>query len=149
MGKLILTVLSIFVFMAPFQVSAADFDGSKTILCSLFDAMECTEETLCQKVTVEDINAPQFLKVDFKKGMIIPLQGGSGKKATAIENKERIDGKLFLQGAEDGFEAHEDGLAWSMAIKESTGRLVLTASGGDVGFFILGACTPLDKIKGE
>ncbi|TNF53082.1 MAG: hypothetical protein JSV71_04400 [Nitrospiraceae bacterium] len=147
MGKLTLTILSIFIFMTPLQVSAADFDGSKTLLCSLFDAMECTEETLCQKVTTEDINAPQFVKIDFNKGMIIPVQGGSGKKGTAIENKERIDGKLFLQGAEDGFERYEDGLGWSIAIKESTGRLVLTASGGDVGFFILGACTPLDNIK--
>ena len=54
---------------------------------------------------------------------------------------ETLDNKLFLQGADDGIEGVRDGLAWSIAISEDTGRLVLSASGDNVAFVIFGACT--------
>ena len=54
------------------------------------------------------------------------------------------DGKLILQGAEDGVEGVRDGLGWTLAISEEIGRMVLTASGDNVGFVIFGACTPLN-----
>ena len=55
----------------------------------------------------------------------------------------RIDGKLILQGVEDGEEGVRDGLGWTMAISEDSGDMVLTGSGDQVGFVIFGACTPL------
>jgi len=63
-------------------------------------------------------------------------------RSTHIERVERVDGKLILQGAEDGLEGVRDGLGWSMATSEDTGRFVLTGSGDQVGFVIFGACTP-------
>jgi len=56
---------------------------------------------------------------------------------------ELIDGKLILQGAEDGVEGVRDGVGWTMAIAQETGKAVLTASGDQVGFVVFGACTPL------
>ena len=35
-----------------------------------------------------------------------------------------------------------DGHGWSIAISESTGKMVLTGSGDQVGLVIFGACTP-------
>jgi hypothetical protein len=32
-------------------------------------------------------------------------------------------------------------VGWSLAIAEDTGKMVLTASGDDVGFVVFGACT--------
>jgi hypothetical protein len=55
---------------------------------------------------------------------------------------ESIDGKLFLQGADDGIEGVRDGLAWSISISQDTGRLVMSASGENVAFVVFGACTP-------
>ncbi|MGB3648343.1 MAG: hypothetical protein WBD61_09870 [Desulfobulbales bacterium] len=49
---------------------------------------------------------------------------------------------MFLQGADDGIEGVRDGLAWSISISQDTGRLVLSASGGNEAFVIFGACTP-------
>ena len=54
-----------------------------------------------------------------------------------------MDGKLILQGAEDGYAEMRDGLGWTMAISEESGLVVLTTSGDEVGFVVFGACTPL------
>ncbi len=53
-----------------------------------------------------------------------------------------MDGKLILQGAEDGYEKMRDGLGWTMAISEATGQVVLTAAGEGVAFVIFGASIP-------
>ena len=71
----------------------------------------------------------------------IPKKGES-QTPSAIENFERIDGKLILQGAEDGLKDVKDGAGWSISISEETGKMVLTESGDDMGFVIFGACTP-------
>jgi hypothetical protein len=46
---------------------------------------------------------------------------------------ERMDGKLILQGVQNG-------KAWSMVITEATGKMTLTASDDQAGFVIFGAC---------
>ncbi|MFO7713804.1 hypothetical protein [Desulfosarcina sp.] len=55
---------------------------------------------------------------------------------------QRIDHKLILQGAEEGYENIPDGFGWTIAIMEDTGRMVLTASGDLVGNVAFGVCTP-------
>ena len=54
-----------------------------------------------------------------------------------------VDSKLILQGAEDGVEGVRDGIGWTLAIAQDTGKMVLTASGDAVAFTIFGACTTL------
>jgi hypothetical protein len=48
----------------------------------------------------------------------------------------------ILQGAEDGYEKMRDGLGWTMAISESTGQVVPTASGDQLAFVVFGASIP-------
>jgi sugar lactone lactonase YvrE len=83
------------------------------------------------------------LKIDFAKKTIRPARGGEDIPDTLIERSERVDGKLILQGAEDGYAEMRDGLGWTMAISEESGLVVLTTSGDEVGFVVFGACTPL------
>ena len=59
------------------------------------------------------------------------------------KRQEFIDGKLILQGAEDGYEKMRDGLGWTIAISEETGQVVLTASGEQVAFVVFGAALAL------
>ena len=59
-----------------------------------------------------------------------------------VDLLEIVDGKLILQGAEDGYDKMRDGLGWTMAISETTGQVVLTGSGEQVAFVIFGACIP-------
>jgi hypothetical protein len=86
---------------------------------------------------------PQFLKIDFTQNTIRAADADDKTPATNIERQEVVDGKLILQGAEDGYEKIRDGLGWTMAISEETGQVVLTASGDQVAFVVFGAALPL------
>ena len=84
-----------------------------------------------------------FLKIDFTNKTISPAAAGDNMPSSAIERQEVVDGKLILQGAEDGYEEIHDGLGWTIAISQEAGQVVLTASGEQVAFVAFGACLPL------
>ena len=69
-----------------------------------------------------------------------PAKPIEGRTPTAIEWIEWADGKLILQGAEDGVENVRDGLGWTVAISEETGKFVFTAPGEEGAFVVFGAC---------
>jgi hypothetical protein len=54
---------------------------------------------------------------------------------------KRVDGKLILQGAEEGRPDVRDGFGWTIAIMEDSGHMVLSASGDMVAISAFGACT--------
>ena len=145
MMKRIIRIVSIFFLFTVIAVSAleaGDFDGSKTLLVSVIRVMECTLEEGCQEVTPASVHLPQFLKINFANKIIKPAAANDETPATAIERQEVVDGKLILQGAEDGYEKMRDGLGWTMAISSATGQVVLTASGDQVAFVVFGASIP-------
>ena len=123
-------------------VMAGDFDGSKPLLVSVARILECTPVEGCRDVSAERVGLPQFLKIDFARKSIRPARNGEDIPDTVIERSERIDGKLMLQGAEDGYTNLKDGLGWTLTISEETGQVVLTASGDQVAFVVFGACIP-------
>jgi len=127
----------------PLTSVAAVFDGSRPLLFSVISAMECTPDNGCRSVAIESVDLPRFLKIDINKKTIGPVSESDTRPDSAIERMERVDGKLILQGAEDGYESVRDGLGWTIAIAEDTGRLVMTASGDQVAFVVFGACLPL------
>jgi hypothetical protein len=145
MKKLIwnLGIFILFSLIAVLAVEAGDFDGSKPLLISVIRVMECTPEDGCREATPASIELPQFLKIDFNKKLIMPAAAGDETPATTIERQEVVDGKLILQGAEDGYENMRDGLGWTIAISEASGRVVLTASGDQVAFVVFGAALAL------
>ena len=120
---------------------AGNFDGSKELLCAVMDIMECIPGGKCQEVTAEEVGIPNFLRIDINEKKLSATFGNGSKKNSAIKNIEKIDGKVILQGAEDGIEGIRDGLGWSLAIDEENGKMVLTASGDAVAFVMFGACT--------
>ena len=144
MKKIGTIALALCVSVLAVRVGAADFDGSEPLLCASVDVMECDAGGECFRATADSIGAPQFYRVNFKEKKIIGISQSKKGPPSQIERMESVDGKLILQGAEDGWEGIKDGVGWSLAISEETGRMVLTASGDDVGFVIFGACTPLN-----
>ena len=130
------------VFCLPSQVLAGDFDGSMPLLCASTEVIECIPVEGCDRVTPEAANLPRFLKINFEDKTISAPSGSQKGRSTAIERMEHIDGKLIIQGAEDGVEGVRDGMGWTMAINEESGDMVLTASGDKAGFVVFGACTP-------
>ena len=127
----------------PFVAAAGDFDGAKPFLCASTSVIECEPVAGCMQVAPESISAPQFLHIDAKAKRVKTTRGAGDKRSTQIKRVEHVDGKLIMQGAEDGVEGVRDGLGWTVAVAEDTGKMVLTASGDQVGFVIFGACTPL------
>ncbi len=121
--------------------AAGDFDGSKELLCAVMDITECVPGGKCFQVTAEEVGIPNFLRTDFNQKKLSATFADGSKKISPIVNLEKIDGKLILQGAEDGIEGVRDGLGWSLAIDEDNGKMVLTASGEAVAFVMFGACT--------
>ena len=138
--KLLVAVL-LALFCLPSQVLAQDFDGSKPLLCAMIEVIECIPVEGCDRVTPEAANLPRFLSINFKDKKIVVPHGSQKGRTSAIERLEHIDGKLIIEGAEDGVEGVRDGMGWSMAINEESGDMVLTASGDRVRFVIFGACT--------
>jgi hypothetical protein len=135
MWKKIYFVLAASLFLfAPIHGVAGDFDRSKTVLCSVIETHECSPNVDCQKGTAESINVPQFFKVNLKDEIITSIHPGGEVQTSPIQRMERGDGGLFLQGIQNG-------RAWSAAITDPDGRLVLTASGDREAFVVLGACT--------
>ena len=125
----------------PLLVMAGDFDGSKPLHCTLEETIECLPGGECTKVTPAEVNLPKSVIVDYEKKSIA-VKDAANKRTSIIENWESIDGKLIIQGAEDGIEGQRDGLGWTIAINDSTGTMVATGSGDDVGFVIFGSCIP-------
>jgi hypothetical protein len=130
------------IFFIPLLSHAGDFDGSKPLLFSIKSVIECSPSGESRLVTVEEVNLPQFLMIDFNKKIISPLTESKGNRNTAIKRMESIDGKLILQGAEEGIEKIRNVIGWTASISEDTGKTVVTVSGDDVAFVVFGACLP-------
>ncbi len=67
--------------------------------------------------------------------MTVPTlpEGSEEKRESLIKNIERNSETIILQGIEHG-------RAWSIAISEDTGKMTGTASEGEGGFVVFGAC---------
>jgi hypothetical protein len=134
-------VVMLLIFAVPLTVVAGSFDGSKTLLCAPQSVVECGPDGSCQQVSPASVNLPGFFQIDFKKKTINRVEGMENQKGSKIDRMEVLDNKLILQGADDGVEDVRDGLAWSMAIAQDTGKLVASAAGESEAFVIFGACT--------
>jgi hypothetical protein len=127
--KLNLLAAALSVAMAP--AIAADFDGSKPLICSAIEANDCAMGVGCLKGLAEDVNVPQFIRLDFT-GKTIGARGRTSK----MLNHSRAGGMLTMQGIENS-------RAFSITINEKSGKLVGAIAGDEEGFVIFGACTPL------
>jgi hypothetical protein len=114
--------------------AAAEFDGSKPLLCAVIDVFECGPENGCLESTAEGINIPQFIRIDFENKKASGTLASGEIREVGIERMERESGAVVIQGGQLG-------RGWSVSIREETGKMTLAASGDRFGFVIFGACT--------
>jgi hypothetical protein len=112
----------------------APFDGSTTLICASIQTISCNVDGLCESGDADDVRIPDFLKVDFKKKKITALDPERRGESTEIRTLERAEGRLILQGVENG-------RGWNLALSEATGNTVLTVSDPEAGFVVFGECT--------
>ena len=137
MNEMTKTCFFMGLMMASAPLLAADFDGSKPILCASLDVLECVDGRDCEMVAAEDVDAPQFISVDLKHDKL-QLDRSGRPQSAELRNRESLNGKLVLQGV-----GTETGLGWTFSVNEETGKFVLSASGDEVAFVIFGACTTI------
>jgi hypothetical protein len=113
------------------SVSAADFDGSRMLICAPVEAFDCAPADVCNKDSPREMGAPAFLRIDFEKKVIV-----GPKRTTPILHIERSAEQVILQGTELGH-------GWSMALNPQTGELSAALSSRDSVFVLFGSCTPL------
>jgi hypothetical protein len=137
MKNLIRSVLSCVLVAISLPALSGDFDGSKTLLCATQYVSQCDTGVDCVNVFPASVNVPDFFVVNTADKLIGAV---NDDRTTPVERVEHLDGKLILQGADDGVEDVRDGLAWSMSINEDSGKMVLSASGDGFAMVIFGAC---------
>ena len=137
MRKILLIVLLIGLSGTANPVGAAGvkLDGSAPLLCVPIEITECNEGGKCYQGTAEDVNLPQFIRVDLKEKTLSGVGEAAGR-TTPIDSIETENGKTVLHGGQNG-------RAWSALISAATGKLVATISDEGTAFVIFGACTAL------
>lgn len=123
------------------SIAAADFDGSEPLMCSFGQVVECVTGSECRAVTNDSVDAPDFVKLDFRRKQIVSATAGEDSPPDDIDNVIDLTNYLVVQGVQGG--SANDTLGWSMSISHDTGQMVATGAGENAGFVIFGACTPM------
>jgi hypothetical protein len=111
-------------------VSASDFDGSKDLICAPVSVMECLRGEECLAGLPEDIDAPAFMRFDFKKKLVI-----GPKVAAEILLQDKTAERLMLQGREAGF-------GWTIVIGARLGDMTVSLTTLNSAVVMYGSCTP-------
>jgi hypothetical protein len=110
---------------------AANFDGSKPLICAITTIMEC-DAANCDRYAPEGttVGAPSFIKIDVNTKVVT---ASFGRKST-LGTTTHTDGRLVLQGGENG-------RGWSATIDENSGEMSASVVDKDYTFSLFGACT--------
>ena len=137
MKKLLNLGLALAVMLVPAVAAAQNFDGSKPLVCATLETQDCELGGECIKGLARDIDAPQFIHLDFEKGQARTIRSEGDERTASIERVKLADsGALALQGVQ--FDR-----AWSATINGDSGELILVVAGDGVAFVVFGACTPM------
>ena len=107
---------------------AAEFDGSRLLICANVEAADCGPGKSCDRRLVDEIGAPAFIRIDFNRKMIV-----GPKRTTEITLIEKSDRQLLLQGTELGY-------AWSIALDTGTGKLAAALADRQGVIVLFGTC---------
>ena len=116
----------------PFGIAiAADFDGSKPLICAPTEAVDLLAGEEIAKARPSDIGAPSFLRVDIANKKI-----AGPKRVTPIKYIEKDDTQILLQGTELGF-------GWTLALDQQMGDMTITFVDRTGAVVLSGPCTPV------
>ena len=122
--------------------AAGFFDGKTALLCSVHQLFECDAPNACQSVTPRQIQGFSHLDIDFKNKVVTRAGEESAQKSDIKSVTADLDGKLFIQGVEDGEADVRDGAGWSISIMDPEGTMVMAIAGDGFAIVGLGACVP-------
>ncbi|MBB5401815.1 hypothetical protein [Paraburkholderia youngii] len=129
--KSISVCLAILLAAAAMQVDAADFDGSKRLMCATIDAHACDPGIACTRALPADLGLPKFLTLDFDKRAVV----GPAHTTPMLSVTKEAD-QLVMLGNEMGF-------GWTLAVDSTDGEMTLMIANRNDAFVLFGNCTPL------
>jgi hypothetical protein len=118
--------------LAPSSAVSAALDGSAPFLCAIVQALECSPDGTCERRGAEDINLPQFIKIDPKTRVIAAPEPGG--RTAPVQDLASVDGKLVMHGGQQG-------RGWSAVIVSDTGKMSVSIVDEGATFVVFGACT--------
>jgi hypothetical protein len=110
---------------------AADFDGSKPLICTTQYVTDLTGPDEFESGLPAEMGAPTFMRVDFQKKHI-----AGPKQTTNIQSMEASENQILLHGTELG-------LGWSLAIRGQDGKMTGSLVDAEGVIAMFGACMPL------
>ena len=97
-----------------FGVAAEALDGTKPLICASVETYDCAPGIDGLKGLAEDIDAPQFIRLDFEQGIARTTRAGGEEQTAKIRSSVQEGDRLILQGVQQG-------LGWSMTIALRSG----------------------------
>lgn len=117
---------------------AEEFNGTGPLICASVDTLSCAPGTACIAATTDELNVPQFFRINFTEKRISATRPDGEERVSEIQSLKQQKDELILQGTQGG-------LGWSMTIAGASGKMSLSAVGDQVAFVIFGACTAFPK----
>jgi hypothetical protein len=118
------------------------FDGKTALLCSVYQLFECDHPNACVAVTPDQIQGFSHLNIDFSNKVITKAGEEFEQKSDIKTVTTDIDGKLIIQGVEDGDPETRDGAGWTISIMDPEGTMVMATAADGFAVVGLGACVP-------
>lgn len=110
---------------------ADEFDGSVPLICATVEARDCVLGSDCYTGNPDDLGAPRFIRIDFKKKVLKGTEISS-----PILNMTKQKNQLIMQGSELDF-------GWTFSLNQSNGKFSASLTNPDGAFLLFGSCMPL------
>ena len=101
----------------------------------LFVSVCVPEDPDCESGPASTWNIPQFIQVDLTAKRLSTTKSSGQNRSTPIENLQKKEGAVYLQGVENG-------RAFSIRIDEASGEMSAAVARDGVVVAVFGMCTP-------
>lgn len=115
--------------LAPAVSLAADYDGSKNLICATVEARDCELRAECFTGEAKVVGAPAFFRIDFSKKVLL----GPERNSPIVSLEHNAD-SFLLQGAEIGY-------GWTIGIDKESGDFSASMTNFEGSFLLFGYCT--------
>jgi hypothetical protein len=110
---------------------AEGLDASRPLYCALAEAAQCDRAARCGAVTIEEIDVPGAVRIDFAAKQ---LASSDGQRTSPIAALEVQEAALVIQG-------HQNGRGWLAVVERATGHLTATVADVEGSFVLSGGCS--------
>lgn len=110
--------------------------GTKNVVCASQEVMACIEGGTCLQGSPGTFDLPTFMFIHVKEKEIRAVDADGSTLISPIKTHEVTAESAIMQG-------YENHRGWTLAVNKMDGHFTLSATGPDVNFMIMGACTRL------